>query len=80
MLTILAHLESAAAGPHRLPCARRAHRLGGMPHLEEMEPQLPVGSNPQIPLADSDEDSRLRDRIVVEVVELHAIVVRELTT
>ena len=77
MLTVLAHLESAAAGPHRLPHARRTHRLGGMPCPEEVEPQLPMGSNPQIPLADSDEDSHLHDRIGVEVVELHTIVVRE---
>ena len=27
-----------------------------MPRPEEMEPQLPMGSNPQVPLADSDED------------------------
>ena len=48
-----------------------------MPRLEEVEPQLPMGSNPQIPLADSDEDGRLRDGIGVEVVELHAVVVWE---
>ena len=36
-----------------------------------------MGSNPQIPLADSDEDGHLRNGIGVEVVELHAIVVRE---
>ena len=36
-----------------------------------------MGSNPQIPLTDSDEDGRLRDGIGVEVVELHAIGVRE---
>ena len=36
-----------------------------------------MGSNPQIPLADSNEDGYLCDGIGVEVVELHAIVVRE---
>ena len=77
MLAVLTHLESAVAGPHRFPRARRARRLSGMPRPEEMEPQLPMGSNPQIPLTDSDEDGRLRDGIGVEVVELHAIVVRE---
>ena len=36
-----------------------------------------MGGNPQIPLADGDEDGRLRDGVGVEVVELHAIVVWE---
>ena len=36
-----------------------------------------MGSNPQVPLADSDKDGRLRDGVGVEVVELHAIVVWE---
>jgi len=74
VLTVLAHLKSAAAGPHRLPHARR---LGGVPCPEKVEPQLLVGSNPQSPLVDSDEDGCLRNGIGVEVVELHAVVVRE---
>ena len=77
VLPVLAHLESAAASPHRLPHARRARRLGGMPRLEEVEPQLPMGSNPQIPLADGDEDGRLCNGVGVEVMELHAIVIWE---
>ena len=77
MLLVLAHLESAASGPHHLPRTRRVRRLGGMPRSEEMEPQLPMGGDPQIPLADGDEDGRLRDAVRVEVVELHAIVMRE---
>ena len=48
-----------------------------MPCPEEMEPQLPMGSNPQVPLADGNKDSRLCDGVGVEVVELHAIVVWE---
>ena len=36
-----------------------------------------MGSNPQVPLADGNEDGRLCDGVGVEVVELHAIVVRE---
>ena len=48
-LPILAHLESAAAGPHRLPHARRARRLGGEPRPKEVEPQLPVGAMPKYP-------------------------------
>ena len=46
---VLAHLESAAADPHRLPCAHRARWLGGEPHLKEVEPQLPVGAMPRYP-------------------------------
>ena len=70
----MAHLESAAAGPHRLLCARR---LGSEPRLKEVEPQLPVGGNAQVPLADGDEDGRLRDGVGVEVVELHIVVMLE---
>ena len=36
-----------------------------------------MGGNPQIPLTDSDENSRLSDGVGVEVVELHAVVMRE---
>ena len=77
MLAVLTHLKSAAAGPHRLPRAQRARWLSGMPRPEEMEPQLLMGSNPQVPLVDSDEDGRLCDGVGVEVVKLHAIVMRE---
>ena len=70
----MAHLESVVAGPHRLPRARCTHRLGHEPHSKEVEPQLPVGGNAQVPLADGDEDGRLRNGVGVEVVELHAVV------
>ena len=36
-----------------------------------------MGSNPQIPLADGNKDSRLSDGVGIKIVELHAIVVRE---
>ena len=74
---VLAHLESVAASPHHLPHAHRARRLGGMPRPEEVEPQLPMGGNPHIPLTDDDEDGRLRDGVGVEVMQLHTIVMRE---
>ena len=48
-----------------------------MPRPEEMEPQIPMGSNPQIPLADGNKDSRLSDGVGIKIVELHAVVVRE---
>ena len=73
----MAHLESAATGPHRLLHAQRARRLGGEPCPKEVEPQLPVGGNAQVPLTDGDKDGRLRDGVGVEVLELHAVVVRE---
>ena len=71
------HLESAAIGPHRLSRAHRARRLGGEPRPKEVEPQLLVGGNAQVPLADGDEDGCLCDGVGVEVVNLHAIVVWE---
>ena len=73
----MAHLESAAAGPQRLPCARRTRRLGGEPRPKEVEPQLLVGGNAQVPLADGDKDGRLRNGVGVEVMKLHAVVMRE---
>jgi hypothetical protein len=39
-----------------------------------MDPQVPVGVNPQKPLANRHENSRLRDGVGVEVVKLHPIV------
>ena len=77
-LPVLADLESAAIGPQCLPRARCARRLGGEPCPKEVEPQLPVGGNAQVPITDGDEDGCLRNGVGVEVVELHAIVVREL--
>ena len=71
------HLKSAAIGPHRLLCARCTRRLGGEPCPEEVESQLLVRGNAQVPLVDGDEDGRLRDGVGVEVVELHAIIVQK---
>ena len=65
-LPILAHLESAAAGPHRLSHARRARRLGGVPLPEELEPQFLVGGNAQVSLTDGVENDRLRNGVGVE--------------
>jgi hypothetical protein len=42
-----------------------------------MGPQVPVGVNPQKPLANHHENGRLRDGVGVEVVKLHPAVVRE---
>jgi len=42
-----------------------------------VEPQIPVGSDPRIPLVDGDEDGRLRNGIGAKVVKLHTVVVRE---
>jgi hypothetical protein len=44
---------------------------------EEMDPEIPVRWDPQEPLADADEGSRLRDCVRGEVVQLHAIVVAQ---
>jgi hypothetical protein len=42
-----------------------------------MGPQVPVGVNPQKPLANRHENGRLHDGVGVEVVKLHPVVVRE---
>jgi hypothetical protein len=42
-----------------------------------MGPQVPVGVNPQKPLANRHENGRLHDGVRVEVVKLHPVVVRE---
>ena len=73
----MAHSESAAVGPQRLLRARRARQLGVEPRLKEVEPQLPVGGDAWVPLTDDDEDGYLHDGVGVEVVELHAVVLRE---
>jgi hypothetical protein len=71
------HLEGAATGPHchkDLLCfCRRGKELRG----EEMGPQVPVRVNPEKTLGNRREDGRLRDRVGVEVVQLHPVVVQE---
>jgi hypothetical protein len=42
-----------------------------------MEPEIPMGSNPQIALTDGHKNGRLSDGVGVEIVELHRIVMRE---
>jgi hypothetical protein len=42
-----------------------------------MDPQVPVGVNPQKPLANRHENSHLHDGVGVEVVKLHPVVMRE---
>jgi hypothetical protein len=70
-------LEGAATGPHRhtdlLFLRRRGKELRG----EKMDPQIPVRVNPQKTLAKRREDGRLRDRVGVEVKQLHPVVVQE---
>jgi hypothetical protein len=70
-------LEGAAASSHHhkdlLHVRRRDKELRG----EEMGPQVPVGVNPQKPLTSRHENSRLRDGVGVEVMQLHPVVVRE---
>jgi hypothetical protein len=46
-----------------------------MLRLEEVEPQLPVGLDPQVPLADSHKNGGLRDGIGGQLVELHPVMV-----
>jgi hypothetical protein len=50
---------------------------GGHLCLEEVEPEVPMGRNPQVPLAHRGEDGGLHDGVGVEVVQLHLVVVEE---
>jgi hypothetical protein len=70
-------LEGAAASPHRHTHLLHVRRHGGELRGEEMGPQVPVGVNPQKPLANRRKNGRLHDGVGVEVVKLHPVVVRE---
>jgi hypothetical protein len=70
-------LEGAAASPHRHTDPLHVRRRGEELRREEMGPQVPVGVNPQKPLANRHENSRLHDGVGVEVVKLHSIVMWE---
>jgi hypothetical protein len=73
----LPQLEGAATGPHRHADFPFPRRQGKKLHGEEMDPQIPVGVNPQKTLANRREDGRLRNGVGVEVVQLHPVVVQE---
>jgi hypothetical protein len=70
-------LEGAATGPHRHTDLLRVRRHGEELRGEEMGPQVLVRVNPQKTLANCREDGRLRDRVGVEVMQLHPVVVQE---
>jgi hypothetical protein len=70
-------LEGAATGPHRHTDLLRVCRHGEELRGEEMGPQVPVRVNPQKTLANHREDGRLRNRVGVEVMQLHPVVVQE---
>jgi hypothetical protein len=74
---VRAQLECAAAGSdgvaHPLHLAREGEHL----RPEEMEPQVLLGLDPQVPLLDGDEDGCLGDGVRVEVVQLHPVVVQQ---
>jgi hypothetical protein len=69
--TRLPQLEDAATGPHRHVDSLFPRRQGKRLRGEEMGPQIPVGVNPQKPFANCREDGCLRDRVGVEIVQLH---------
>lgn len=60
----------------RTPSPRR---LGEVLRIEEMKPEVPVGLDPQIPLADGGKDCRLRDGVRGEMVQLYPVMVGEPT-
>jgi hypothetical protein len=75
--TPLPQLEGAATGPHRHTDLLRLRRRGEELRGKEMGPQVPVRVNPQKTLANRREDGRLRDRVGVEVMQLHSVVVQK---
>jgi hypothetical protein len=70
-------LEHAATGADGMAHLPHLAREGEGLCTEEMEPQVPVGLNPQESLTDGREDGCLHDGIGVEVVQLHLVVVRQ---
>jgi hypothetical protein len=70
-------LEGAATGPHRHTDLLRVRRRDEELRREEMGPHVPVRVNPQKTLANRREDGRLHDRVGVEVMQLHPVVVQE---
>ena len=45
--------------------------------VEQMDPEVPVGFDAEVPLADGDEDRRLRDGVGAEIVQLHSVVLAQ---
>jgi hypothetical protein len=70
-------MEGAAASPHHRTDLLHVRRRGEEFCGEEMGPQVLVRVNPQKPLTNRHENSRLHDGVGVEVVKLHPIVMRE---
>ena len=44
---------------------------------EQMDPKIPMHLYPQVPLADGDEDRRLRDGIGAEIVQLRSVMIAQ---
>jgi len=44
---------------------------------EQVDPEIPVHLYPKVPLADGDEDRRLRDGVGAEVVQLRSVIVAQ---
>jgi hypothetical protein len=44
--------------------------------VQEVEPQVPMGLDPKVPLVDRCEDGHLGYEVTIEVMHLHPVVVR----
>jgi hypothetical protein len=51
--------------------------LGEVLCLEEVEPQLLVGLDPQVPLTDGHKNGDMRDGVGGEMIELHPVIMRD---
>ena len=72
----VAHVEGQAAGarePPRLAPPALDEELAA----EQMDPKIPMHLYPQVPLADGDEDRRLRDGIGAEIVQLRSVMIAQ---
>ena len=69
-------MEHQAAGA-REPLRLAPHVLDEELAAEQVDPQIPMGFDPQVSLADSDEDRRLRDGVGAEVVQLRPVVLAQ---
>jgi hypothetical protein len=66
-------LDGAASSVHRPLYSPLAHLLSEVLRLEEVEPELLVGLDPQVPLANGRENYGLQDGVGGEMMELHLV-------
>src|SRR6185436_13951759 len=73
---VRADMQRQATGarepPRLVPCV-----LDKELAAEQADPEIPVDVDAEVPLADGDEDRRLRDGVGAEIVQLHSVVLAQ---